>query len=284
MCRYLCPQGEGANETRQLLIPEPLRDFHSCSVMVQGTTSDAGEKHAGRRAVSLVSAPECECRTVQATEHGTKQCGYPRGGEIGRAQAVQAQAARIAPHSDMNPVLLKPNSDTGAQVIIQGHSIGNMHAVDYHAYKQTARAAVFASYARLETAISGHRGGGCGQSRRDQFARRRYRQYGVCRTGRLPCDTDRDIDRGGVFCTYHRHAGATLNHRAGAYRRFRDQPFRGDLSLLQDGLDWLEHETGKPVIGVLPICTDFIWKPKTPCLSALKTVGKKGNPAANCVS
>ena len=62
---------------------------------------------------------------------------------------MQAQAARILPHTDMNPVLLKPNSDTGAQVIIHGRSIGNMHAVDYHAYKQTARLAVFASHARL---------------------------------------------------------------------------------------------------------------------------------------
>jgi adenosylcobyric acid synthase len=70
------------------------------------------------------------------------------GGEIGRAQAVQAQAAYLAPHTDMNPVLLKPNSDTGAQVIIHGRAVTSMNAVAYHDYKAIAMQAVLASHAR----------------------------------------------------------------------------------------------------------------------------------------
>src|SRR5436189_140667 len=70
------------------------------------------------------------------------------GGEIGRAQAVQAQACGLEPHSDMNPVLLKPASDVGAQVIIHGRAVGNMDADVYHDYKRQAREAVLASYAR----------------------------------------------------------------------------------------------------------------------------------------
>ena len=74
------------------------------------------------------------------------------GGEIGRAQAVQAQACRLAPHTDMNPVLLKPNSDTGAQVIIHGRAVTSMNAVAYHDYKAIAMQAVLASHQRLSAA------------------------------------------------------------------------------------------------------------------------------------
>jgi adenosylcobyric acid synthase len=74
------------------------------------------------------------------------------GGEIGRAQAVQAQAANLAPHTDMNPVLLKPNSDTGSQVIIHGRAVTTMNAVAYHDYKAIAMQAVLASHARLSEA------------------------------------------------------------------------------------------------------------------------------------
>ena len=123
--------------------------MHAKTVMVQGTTSDAGKSTLVVALCRWLARQNVRVAPFKPQNMALNSAVASDGGEIGRAQAVQAQAARILPHSDMNPVLLKPNSDTGAQVIIHGHSIGNMHAVDYHAYKQTARAAVFASHARL---------------------------------------------------------------------------------------------------------------------------------------
>jgi adenosylcobyric acid synthase len=110
------------------------------TLMVQGTTSDAGKstlvaalcRWLVRQGVAVAPFKPQNMALNSAVTHD--------GGEIGRAQAVQAQAARLAPHTDMNPVLLKPNSDTGAQVIIHGRAIGNMEALEYHHYKSTARA------------------------------------------------------------------------------------------------------------------------------------------------
>jgi adenosylcobyric acid synthase len=119
--------------------------FAANTLMIQGTTSDAGKSTvvAGlcrvlkRRGIRVVPfKPQNMALNSAVTEDG---------GEIGRAQAVQAQAAGLAPHTDMNPVLLKPNSDTGAQVIIQGRAISNMEAQAYHDYKKVARAAVLES-------------------------------------------------------------------------------------------------------------------------------------------
>ena len=120
------------------------------TLMIQGTTSDAGKSTlvAGlarvlrRRGVAVVPfKPQNMALNSAVTIDG---------GEIGRAQALQAQAAGLAPHTDMNPVLLKPSSDTGAQVIIHGRVRTGMNARDYHDYKPRAMAAVLESYARLQ--------------------------------------------------------------------------------------------------------------------------------------
>src|SRR5690554_2900121 len=122
------------------------------TLMIQGTTSDAGKstlvtalcRWLRRRGVRVVPfKPQNMALNAAVTADG---------GEIGRAQAVQAAAARLAPHTDMNPVLLKPNTDIGAQVIIHGHAIGNMDAVAYHAYKPQAMQAVMVSHQRLAEA------------------------------------------------------------------------------------------------------------------------------------
>ena len=128
------------------------------TLMVQGTTSDAGKS-------TLVSAL---CRWLvrqnvvvvpfKPQNMALNAAVTTNGGEIGRAQAVQAQAARLPTHTDMNPILLKPNTDVGAQVIINGHPIGSMDAVSYHAYKPTAMQAVLAAHGRLRVCILAARG------------------------------------------------------------------------------------------------------------------------------
>src|SRR4249920_1839114 len=118
-------------------------------LMVQGCTSDAGKSTLVAAICRWLVAEGCRVAPFKPQNMALNSAVTSDGGEIGRAQAAQAMACCIAPHTDMNPVLLKPNTDVGAQVIIQGHAIGNMDALDYHAYKSTAQAAVLESFGRL---------------------------------------------------------------------------------------------------------------------------------------
>ena len=220
--------------------------------MVQGTTSDAGKstlvaalcRWLVRQGVSVVPfKPQNMALNSAVTSDG---------GEIGRAQAVQAQAARLAPHTDMNPVLLKPNSDTGAQVIIHGHAIGNMHALEYHEYKSTARNAVLESHQRLGEQYSVVVVEGAGSPAEINLRENDIANMGFAETVDCPVIIIADIDKGGVFA----HLVGTLALLSVSEQArvvgFVINRFRGDMSLLQPGLDWLEQRTGKPVIGVLP--------------------------------
>ena len=260
--------------------------MHAKTVMVQGTTSDAGKSTLVVALCRWLVRQKVRVAPFKPQNMALNSAVASDGGEIGRAQAVQAQAARIPPHSDMNPVLLKPNSDTGAQVIIHGHSIGNMHAVDYHAYKQTARAAVFASHARLSRQYRAVVVEGAGSPAEINLRTGDIANMGFAEEADCPVILIADIDRGGVFA----HIMGTLALLSATERArvagFVINRFRGDLSLLQDGLDWLERETGKPVIGVLPYLRELHLEAEDALPSSLPSpaggrgVGGEGLPSS----
>ena len=222
------------------------------TLMIQGTTSDAGKstlvaalcRWLVRQGVAVAPFKPQNMALNSAVTHD--------GGEIGRAQAVQAQAACLAPHTDMNPVLLKPNSDTGAQVIIHGHAIGNKDALAYHQYKSTAREAVMQSHARLSAQYQVVVVEGAGSPAEINLREGDIANMGFAEAVDCPVILIADIDRGGVFA----HLVGTLALLSPSEQArvvgFVINRFRGDLALLQPGLDWLEQHTGKPVLGVLP--------------------------------
>lgn len=221
-------------------------------LMVQGCTSDAGKstlvaalcRWAYRRGVSV--AP------FKPQNMALNSAVTVDGGEIGRAQAVQAQAAGLLPHTDFNPVLLKPNSDIGAQVIVHGHPVANMDARHYHDYKRIAMDAVLASHHRLARQYDAVIVEGAGSPAEINLRDRDIANMGYAEAVDCPVILIADIDRGGVFA----HLVGTLALLSESERArvvgFVINRFRGDMALLQSGLDWLERETGKPVLGVLP--------------------------------
>jgi adenosylcobyric acid synthase len=179
------------------------------------------------------------------------------GGEIGRAQAVQAQACYLPAHSDFNPVLLKPNSDTGAQVIIHGRALPEMNARDFHDYKPRAMAAVLASHQRLCAQYQAIVVEGAGSPAEVNLRAGDIANMGFAEAVDCPVILIADIDRGGVFA----HIVGTLALLSATEQQriigFVINRFRGDISLLQPGLEWLQRYTGKPVLAVLPYLQDF---------------------------
>jgi adenosylcobyric acid synthase len=174
------------------------------------------------------------------------------GGEIGRAQALQALAAGLAPRIDFNPVLLKPTTDRRVQVVIQGHALANLDAMAYHDYKPRAMAAVMESWQRLVEEFDCVIVEGAGSPAEINLRDRDIANMGFAEAADLPVILIADIDRGGVFA----HLVGTLDLLSPSEQArvlgFVINRFRGDVALLEPGLRWLEQRTGKPVLGVLP--------------------------------
>ena len=227
------------------------------TLMVQGTTSDAGKSTLATALCRWLVRQGVSVAPFKPQNMALNSAVTVDGGEIGRAQAVQAEAARVPPHTDMNPVLLKPNTDTGAQVIIHGHAIGCMDARTYHAYKPEAMRAVLASHSRLVERFDVVMVEGAGSPAEINLREGDIANMGFAEAVDCPVILIADIDKGGVFA----HLVGTLEllsptERA-RVRGFVINRFRGDVSLLQPGIDWLEARTGVPVLGVLPYLHDL---------------------------
>ncbi|MBX9755721.1 MAG: cobyric acid synthase [Pseudomonadaceae bacterium] len=224
----------------------------AATLMVQGTTSDAGKSTLVTALCRWLAREGVAVVPFKPQNMALNSAVTAEGGEIGRAQAVQAQAAGLAPHTDMNPVLLKPNSDTGAQVIIHGRAVANMQAGIYHDYKKVAMAAVLESHQRLSANYRVVMVEGAGSPAEINLRANDIANMGFAEAVDCPVIIIADIDKGGVFA----HLVGTLELLSASeqarVKGFVINRFRGDIGLLQPGLDWLEARTGKPVLGVLP--------------------------------
>ncbi len=222
------------------------------ALMVQGTTSDAGKSTLVAGLARALLRRGLRAAPFKPQNMALNSAVTADGGEIGRAQALQAQAAGLAPHTDFNPVLLKPSSDTGAQIIIHGKAAATLSARDYHDYKKTALAAVMESWQRLADAYSHVLVEGAGSPAEINLRDRDIANMGFAEAADVPVILVADIDRGGVFAHFVGTLELLSPSERARVKGFVINRFRGDIGLLQPGLDWLEARTGLPVFGVLP--------------------------------
>ncbi len=222
------------------------------TLMIQGTTSDAGKSMLVTALCRWLSRQGIRVAPFKPQNMALNSVVSSNGGEIGRAQAVQAFAAGLAPHTDMNPVLLKPNTDKSAQVIIHGHAIADMDACGFHNYKSIAMSAVLESHARLVAQYDRIIVEGAGSPAEINLRANDIANMGFAEAVDCPVILVADIDRGGVFAHLVGTLALLSESEQARIKGFVINRFRGDIALLQPGLDWLEQYTGKPVLGVLP--------------------------------
>jgi len=222
------------------------------TLMVQGTTSDAGKTTLVAGLCRVLRRRGVRVAPFKPQNMALNSAVTADGGEIGRAQALQAQAAGGPPHTDMNPGLIKPSSDTGAQIIIHGRPLTDMDARAYHEYKPRALAAVLQSYHRLRSQYDCVLVEGAGSPAEVNLRERDIANMGFAEAVDCPVVLVADIDRGGVFAHFLGTLECLSPSERARVRGFVINRFRGDISLLLPGVTWLEQRTGKPVFGVLP--------------------------------
>lgn len=225
--------------------------------MVQGTTSDAGKSTLVTALCRYYLRKGKKVVPFKPQNMALNSAVTIDGGEIGRAQAVQATACGLGAHTDMNPVLLKPNSDKTAQVIIHGKARYTLSACKYHLFKEQAMVSVLQSHQRLLEQYQLIVVEGAGSPAEINLREGDIANMGFAEAVDCPVILVADIDKGGVFA----HLVGTLELLSESEQQrivgFVINRFRGDLALLQPGLDWLEQRTGKPVLAVLPFLQNF---------------------------
>lgn len=226
-------------------------------LMVQGTTSHAGKSVLVAGLCRVFARRGLSVAPFKSQNMALNSAVTPDGAEIGRAQAFQALGAGVEPHADMNPILLKPCSPTGSQVVVLGRAVGVMQVREYHAYQDQVWPVVTAAFARLRESCDLVIIEGAGSPAEINIRHRDIANMAVALHAQAPVIIIADIDRGGVFA----HLVGTMELLTPDERAlvggFVINRFRGDASLLDSGLAMLEERYGVPVLGVLPYLSDW---------------------------
>jgi adenosylcobyric acid synthase len=221
-------------------------------IAVLGTGSDVGKSIVTTALCRLFANQGIRVAPYKAQNMSNNSGVTPEGLEMGRAQIVQAEAAKIPPHVDMNPILLKPTSDIGAQVVLLGKAVENSTASDYHTKKEGLFATAGAALDRLRCEYDLVVMEGAGSCAEVNLMAHDIVNFRMAEYADAPVILVADIHRGGVFA----QIVGTLNCLEKAHRNqikgFIINRFRGDISLFEDGIQWIEQRTRKNVLGVLP--------------------------------
>jgi len=220
--------------------------------MIQGTGSHVGKSVLTAALLRLLCDMGLKAAPFKAQNMALNSHVTADGGEIGRAQAFQALAARVAPTVDMNPVLLKPSGESVSQVIIHGRVTGSMSAVEYHAFKKEARKFVLESYSRLASVYDVIVIEGAGSPAEVNLRENDIANMGVADLTDSPVVLVGDIDRGGVLASIVGTMELLTAPERERVKGFIINKFRGDIALFKPGLDFLETRTNRLVLGVVP--------------------------------
>lgn len=227
------------------------------AIMFQGTGSNAGKSVLTAAMCRILLQDGIRVAPFKAQNMSLNSFVTRDGGEMGRAQVVQAQACRLEPDVRMNPVLLKPNSDTGSQVIINGRPVGNMRVNAYIRYKTEAVKAVRAAYDELAADYDAIVLEGAGSPGEVNLKAHDIVNMNMARYAHAPVLLVGDIDRGGVFAAFVGTMEVLDERERRLVAGFIVNRFRGQEALLQGALEYTRLHTGRPVLGVVPYLHDL---------------------------
>jgi len=234
--------------------PKPVR---AKALMIQGCGSNAGKSVLAAAFCRILLEDGFRVAPFKAQNMSLNSFVTREGGEMGRAQVVQAQACRLEPDVRMNPILLKPNSETGSQVIARGKPVGHMRVGEYVRYKPRAFAVVRECYDSLAAEFEAIVLEGAGSPGEINLKSHDIVNMRMAEYAAAPVLIVGDIDRGGVFASFV----GTMEVLAEWERRWIAgwivNRFRGDRSLLTPALDYMVERTGRPVLGVVPYLPDL---------------------------
>jgi len=230
----------------------PLTDKKCKALFIGGTGSDVGKSILTTGLCRLLKNRGVDVAPFKAQNMALNSAVTPEGGEIGRAQALQATACGLEPHVDMNPVLLKPNSDTGSQVVVLGRPRGNKSVAEYHACKNELFAEVEAAFNRLAAKHDVIVLEGAGSIAEINLKDHDITNLKAAAMAQAPILLVADIDRGGVFASLVGTLELLSPVERQQVKGLIINRFRGDPELLTAGLRQIEDRTGIPVVGVIP--------------------------------
>jgi adenosylcobyric acid synthase len=230
--------------------------------MFLGTGSDVGKSVTAAAFCRIFKRRGLKVAPFKAQNMSNNSYVTAEGGEIGRAQVVQAEASGLIPSVHMNPILLKPSSNLGSQIILQGHVFGQMDATQYHNYKPKLKKAVMDSYDQLDREYDLIVMEGAGSCCEMNLKRHDLVNFAMAKAVDAPCILIADIDRGGVFSQIiGSHYLMTPKERRMTMGWLINK-FRGDPALFSSGIDYIEKKTGKPVLGLIPFYEDILIDPE----------------------
>nr|WP_129733944.1 cobyric acid synthase [Parabacteroides goldsteinii] len=233
---------------------------HLKPIMFVGTCSDAGKSVINAAFCRIFKQDGYRPAPFKAQNMSLNSYSTPEGGEMGRAQVVQAEACGIAPHTDMNPVLLKPTNDKSSQVVLNGRPVGNMSAKDYFGIqnqKEELFREAIASFKRLESRYNPIVLEGAGSISELNLRDRDITNMRMAIQADASTYLVADIDRGGVFGSVYGTIALLRPEERAQMKGIIINKFRGDASLFEEGRAILKELTGIPVVGVIPWFRDI---------------------------